>query len=137
MFLLSMTISSRNSPEWLPLWNSLKNHLHTITKMWQMWWIGCAVLLVAPKWLPQFWFFSIAMGAEYSYYLKFFAHYFFQRITYSWTVCFLYCKVLDSHPLLFALFDLFWLKVPTCFFSSIGKTPQLRTKYCVLTFEVQ
>ena len=29
-----------------------------------MGWIGSAALL-APKWLPVFWFFSIAMGAEY------------------------------------------------------------------------
>ena len=32
-----------------------------------MGWIGSAVLLVAPKRSPGFWFFSMAMGADYSF----------------------------------------------------------------------
>ena len=35
-----------------------------------MGWIGSAVLRIAPKGLPGFCFFSIAMGADYSFYVK-------------------------------------------------------------------
>ena len=41
------------------------------TKIWgKMGWIGSAVSLVAPKRLPEFLFFSIAIDADYSFYVK-------------------------------------------------------------------
>ena len=53
------------------------------SKLGQTCQIGNAVKLVAPKQLPGFWFFSIVMGADYSFYVKFnatFALTFFEYI---------------------------------------------------------